>query len=208
MNKADRIHTLFLDVGGVLLTNGWDRKARSLAAREFDLDNEEFQERHHMVFDSFEKDKLGLDEYLKLVVFHRDRPFTKEDFTEFMFERSRALPGMINLIRKLKAHYGLRTVVVSNEGRELANYRIKKFKLIEFIDSFIFSCFVQFRKPETGIFRIALDVSQADPRHVVYLDDREMFVEVAQSLGIAGIHHLRYGSTRAALAEMGLQLPD
>ncbi len=208
MNKADRIHTLFLDVGGVLLTNGWDRKARSLAARELDLDNEEFQERHHMMFDSFEKDKLSLDEYLKLVVFHRDRPFTKEDFTEFMFERSRALPGMIKLTRKLKAHYGLKTVVVSNEGRELANYRIKKFKLMEFIDSFIFSCFVQFRKPETGIFRIALDVSQADPWHVVYLDDREMFVEVPQSLGIAGIHHLRYGSTRAALAEMGLRLPD
>jgi len=208
MNKADRIHTLFLDVGGVLLTNGWDRKARSRAAREFELDNEEFQERHHMVFDSYEKDKFSLDEYLNLVVFHRDRPFNREDFTKFMFEQSRALPGMINLIRKLKAHYGLKTVVVSNEGRELANYRIKRFMLMEFIDLFIFSCFVQFRKPEAGIFRIALDVSQADPRHVVYLDDREMFVEVAQSLGIAGIHHLRYGPTRAALAEMGLRLLD
>lgn len=208
MNKADRIHTLFLDVGGVLLTNGWDRHARSLAAREFGLDNEEFQERHHMVFDSYEKDKFSLDEYLNLVVFHKDRPFTKEDFTEFMFERSRALPGMINFIRKLKAHYGLKTVVVSNEGRELANYRIKKFRLMEFIDSFVFSCFIQFRKPEKGFFRIALDVSQADPQHVVYLDDREMFLEVAQDLGIAGIHHIRYESTRAALAEMGLRLSD
>jgi len=192
----------------VLLTNGWDRKARSRAAREFDLDNEEFQERHHMVFDSYEKDKFSLDEYLNLVVFHRDRPFNREDFTKFMFEQSRALPGMINLIRKLKAHYGLKTVVVSNEGRELANYRIKRFMLMEFIDLFIFSCFVQFRKPEAGIFGIAVGVSQADPRHVVYLDDREMFVKVAQSLGIAGIHHLRYGSTRAALAEMGLRLLD
>jgi putative hydrolase of the HAD superfamily len=208
MNKADRIDTLFLDVGGVLLTNGWDRKARSRAAREFGLDNEEFQERHHMVFDSYEKAKFSLDDYLSLVVFHRDRPFTKEDFTEFMLERSRALPGMINLVRSLKAQYGLKTVVVSNEGRELADYRIKKFKLTEFIDSFIFSCFVQFRKPETAIFRIALDVSQADPRHVVYLDDREMFVEVAQDLGIAGIHHLGYQSTRAALAKIGLQLPE
>jgi putative hydrolase of the HAD superfamily len=43
---------------------------------------------------------------------------------------------------------------------------------------------------------------------VVYLDDQALFVEVVQSLGLQGIHHTGYASTRAALAALGLVLSD
>jgi putative hydrolase of the HAD superfamily len=208
MTESNKIDTLFLDLGGVLLTGGWDRNARSRAARQFLLDEDELQERHNLIFDSYEKGKFSLDEYLTRVVFYDDRSFTKREFKHFMFDQSRALPGMIPLIRKIKYHHGLKTVLVSNEGRTLAEYRIRKFRLGQFVDIFIFSCFVQSRKPETDIYRIALDISQADPEHVVYLDDREIFVEVAEGIGITGILHRGYDSTCRALSALGFPLPE
>ncbi|MGO9566361.1 MAG: HAD family hydrolase [Desulfomonilaceae bacterium] len=208
MKKPPRINTLFLDIGGVLLTNGWGRNARARAAEKFHLDQDEFSERHHMTFDTYEEGKLTLDEYLNRVVFYQPQPFTIQDFKKFMFDQSQPIEAMIVLICRLKNHYGLKTIVVSNEGRELNEYRIKEFRLYEFIDAFISSCFVHFRKPDEDIFRIALDISQAHPGEVAYLDDRKMFVEVAQSLGIQGIHHTGYESTLAALQDMGLSVPD
>jgi putative hydrolase of the HAD superfamily len=80
--------------------------------------------------------------------------------------------------------------------------------LYEFIDAFVSSCFVHFRKPDEDIYRIALDISQVRPEEVAYLDDRKMFVEVARNLGIQGIHHTGYESTVAMLKDMGLGLPD
>src|SRR6185369_5318799 len=149
------ISTLFLDIGGVLLTNGWDRKARRLAADTFALDYEEMNERHHLTFDTYERGKLSLDEYLSRVVFYERRNFSQEEFTKFMFAQTRAYPEMIELVRTLKTRYGLKIAAVNNEGRELSLYRIRNFGLGTFVDLFISSCFVQFRKPDADIFRIA-----------------------------------------------------
>ncbi len=201
-----QIITLFLDIGGVLLTNGWDRAARERAADTFGLNHEEMDERHHLTFDAYEEGKLSLDEYLKRVVFYQPRNFTPNSFKEFMFARSQPYPEMIDLVRQLKGRYGLQVAVVSNEGRELTEHRVRKFELGQFVDFFIASCFVHFRKPDADIYRIALDIAQVQPSQVIYIDDRPMFVEVAQSLGIRGIYHTRFESTRAALESAGLSL--
>lgn len=198
------ITTLFLDVGGVLLTNGWDRAARRRAAETFGLNQAEMDERHHLTFDTYEVGKLSLDDYLKRVVFYLERNFSPDDFKAFMFAQSRPLPNMIALICRLKARHSLRVAVVSNEGRELTQHRIKAFGLHTFVDSFIASSFVHFRKPDVDIFRMALDISQAEPGQVAYLDDRAMFVEVARGLGINGIVHEGFETTRSALEALGL----
>jgi putative hydrolase of the HAD superfamily len=194
-----KIRVLFLDVGGVLLTNGWDRHMRRKAAEKFGLDYDEMDERHHLTFDTYEEGKLSLEEYLARVVFYRERPFTREEFKAFMFAQSEALPEMMDFIRGLKTRFGLRIAAVSNEGRELTVYRVRKFNLAAWIDFFIASAFVHFRKPDPDIYRMALDVAQADPAQVLYIDDRAMFVEVAQQLGIRGICHQGFESTRKAL---------
>ncbi len=199
-----KVSALFLDVGGVLLTNGWDRSMRKRAAETFKLDYDEMDERHHLTFDTYEEGKLSLDEYLNRVVFYKDRPFSGEEFKSFMLAQSQPYPQMIELVRGLRRSHGLKVAVVSNEGRELTVHRIQKFGLAEFVDFFIASCFVHFRKPDTDIYRLALDVAQVPPEQVVYIEDRFMFVEVAQSLGIRGIHHTDYDLTRAALASLGL----
>ncbi len=166
-----QIITLFLDIGGVLLTNGWDRAARSRAADAFGLDHEEMNERHHLTFDTYEEGKLSLDEYLKRVVFYQPRSFTRDEFKAFMFAQSQPYPEMIGLVRKLKDRNGLQVAVVSNEGRELTEYRVREFELGQFVDFFIFSCFVHFRKPDADIYRIALDIAQVQPSQVIYIDD-------------------------------------
>lgn len=204
MKEAIPIRALFLDIGGVLLTNGWDRHARERAARTFELDADEMEERHHLTFDTYEVGKLTLEEYLSRVVFYEERPFTPDKFRRFMFEQSQPFPEMIELANRLKARHRLKIAVVSNEGRELTEHRIRSFKLNEFVDFFISSCFVHFRKPDTDIFKIALDIAQVPPGQVVYIDDRPMFVQVAEGLGINGILHKDYESTRAKLAAFGL----
>lgn len=198
------ITTLFLDIGGVLLTNGWDHSHRIEAARKFELDYEEMNERHHLTFDTYESGKLDLDEYLNRVVFYEKRSFSHEDFKTFMYAQSQALPGMIDLVCELKNQYCLHLAALSNEGRELTMYRVQKFNMGSYIDFFISSCFVHYRKPDVDIYRIALDIAQVSPEQVAYIDDRPMFVEVARSLGLAGIIHTGFASTRAALAELGL----
>lgn len=197
---------MFLDIGGVLLTNGWDHQARALAAARFELDPHEMESRHSLTFDTYEMGKLSLDEYLNRVVFYENRNFSKSEFREFMFEQSKSFPQMIDMICKLKKKYALKIAVVSNEGRELNEYRINKFKLGTFVDFFISSCFVHFRKPDEDIFRLALNVAHVDPKEVVYIEDRLMFVEVAEGLKIQGIHHIDYESTCKKLASFGLQL--
>lgn len=201
---ATPIKALFLDIGGVLLTNGWDRHARQQAARQFNLDLDEMDERHHLTFDTYEEGKLSLDEYLTRVVFYTQRPFQRADFIQFMYDQSQPFPEMIELITGLKARHHLKIATVSNEGRELTEYRIRKFQLGRFIDFFISSCFVHYRKPDHDIFKMALDTAQTPREEVIYIDDRMLFVEVARHLGIHGFRHSGLESTREQLAKLGL----
>ncbi len=200
------ITTLFLDLGGVLLSNGWDTACRKKAAEAFGLNAQEMEERHHLTFDTYEVGKLTLDGYLERIVFYQSRPFTMQEFRKFMFAQSYPFPEMIELVQKLKAKHGLKVAVLSNEGRELQVHRIQAFDLASFIDYFIVSSFVHLRKPDEEIFRLALDVSQTPPPQCAYIEDRPMFVDVARRLGIEGICHRGYATTKAALAGLSLSL--
>ena len=205
MKRSTEITTLLLDVGGVLLTNGWDLHARKRAAANFMLEWAEMEDRHSLNFNIYEEGKLTLEEYLDWVVFYQKRTFTRAEFRRFMFAQSQPYPEMIELIRKLKVKYGLKIVVLSNEAREVNAYRIRKFKLDGFVDAFISSCFVHLHKPDVGIFRLALDIALTPPQQVVYIENTPMFVQIAEGLGIRSILHTDYRSTCAKLASLGLQ---
>ena len=204
MKRATSITTLFLDIGGVLLTNGFDHAARGRAAAKFKLQLADLENRHHLTFDTYEEGKLTLQEYLDRVVFYRKRPFTRDQFRRFMFAQSKPYPEMIGLAKQLKALHGLKIAVVSNEARELNEYRIRTFGLAEWIDCFISSCFVHIRKPDADIYRLALDVTQVPAREVVYIENTPMFVQIAEGLGIRSILHTDYKSTARKLASLGL----
>ncbi len=205
MKNGAPISALFVDVGGVLLTNGWDHQARRRAAQHFKLNLAEMQERHELNFGTHEEDKTTFKEYLDRVVFYEKRPFTKAEFRRFMFAQSKPCAGMIALVRDLKAKYGLKIIVVSNESRELNAYRIRQFKLDGFVDAFISSCFVRLRKPDADIFKLALDIAQRPARQIVYIENTPLFVQIAEGLGIRSILHTDYKSTCSKLASLGLQ---
>ena len=200
-----KITHLFTDLGGVLLTNGWDRGLRKLVATQFNIDPAEMDERHHLTYDTYEAGKISLSEYLRRVVFWEPREFTEEQVVDFMLTQAKCFPEMIELYKRIKAHNEIKIVVVSNEGRELTADRIERFNLKEFVDIFVVSSYVHFRKPDEDIFRIALDVAQAEPGEVVYVDDRQMFVEVACRLGMREVWHRDLERTRAAFTELGLK---
>lgn len=199
-----RITHIFTDLGGVLLTNGWDHDLRQRTAQQFGVDAKEMEARHHLTYDTYESGKMGLAGYLDRVLFYEPRSFGAAEVIEFILNAARAYQDMIDLVCALKARHGLRVAVVSNEGRELTTDRIRRFKLDEFVDFFIVSSFVHFRKPDEDIWRIALDVAQVRPAQVVYLEDRPMFVEVAASLGLKSIWHRGLDTTRTELARLGL----
>jgi putative hydrolase of the HAD superfamily len=185
--QEQAITTLFLDIGGVLLTNGWGRGSRKLAAEKFNLDLAELNERHHLTFDTYEMGKLSLDEYLLRTVFYENRDFSTDEFKAFMYAQSQALPGSIDFFKELKKKYSLRVIAVNNEGRELNEYRIRQFGLRELFDAFASSCYVRFRKPDVDIFRLACDIAQTAPQQALMIDDRSMFVAVAKTIGLHGL---------------------
>jgi putative hydrolase of the HAD superfamily len=206
MKKKTAITCLFLDIGGVVLNDGWSQNAGRLAAKNFNLDLEQLKKRHNEALGTYEEGKLTLEEFLDRVVFYEERLFTQTQFRKFIFAQSKPYPQMINLVRRLKSRYGLKIVVVSNEGRELNEYRIQKFKLDGFVDVFISSCYVHSRKPDADIFRIALDTVRVPANQVVYIENTPMYVQIAQKLGIRSILHKDYKTTRAMLASFGLKV--
>ncbi len=198
------ISCIFVDIGGVLLTNGWDHLARKRAAKHFKLGWAEMDARHRLNFEVHEEGKLSFQDYLSRVVFYEKRSFTRHQFRSFMCAQSRGYSDMIELVSGLKKRYGLKIAVVSNESRELNTHRIAEFKLDTFVDTFISSCYVHLRKPDLEIFKLALDVAQAPPGQIVYIENTPLFVDIAESLGIRSILHTNYKSTCARLALLGL----
>lgn len=205
MNKP-AITTLFLDVGGVIATNGWDHKIRQKVIQSFGLDYVTIEQRHPSFFELFECGKITFDQYLDWVIFYEKRVFSKEEFKERVFAESVLDLKMINYLQKVKAEHKLHIVIISNEGRELADYRIKKFELNKLADTLIFSGFVGMRKPDFNIYRLALDLSQTPAEQVLYIDDRPLLVDVAKSLGIHGLPHQSIQKSVAILNSHGLEL--
>jgi putative hydrolase of the HAD superfamily len=208
MANTGIITTLFIDLGNVLLTDSWNPAMRQKAVEQFGFDFAEVAKRSQLTFEGYEEGNISLEEYLDWVVFHEQRSFSREAITAFMLAQSQPYPEIIELVRSLRARYRLKVAVVTNDGREFLTHRVKQFGLKELVDFFIVSCFVHCRKPEVEIYRMALGIAQVDPEEVVYIDDQALFVEVAQSLGMHGIQHTGYAATRAALAALGLTLPD
>jgi putative hydrolase of the HAD superfamily len=198
------IRAIFWDIGGVLLTNAWDRTERTSALEHFQLDQEEFQDRHQMVVSSFERGKITLDEYLDRTVFYRTRPFTREAFREYMFSLSRPFPEVLEFAQALAASGKYFMGTINNESRELNYYRIEKFGLRTIFRFFVSSCFVGLRKPESDIYRLALETTQFPAEQCCFIDDRALNLECAAKLGMLTIQMQKLDQLREDLAKLSV----
>jgi len=199
------IRAIFWDVGGVLLSNAWDHTQRMAALEHFRLDEEEFHSRHEMVVSSFERGKISLEEYLDRTVFYRSRSFTREEFRDYMFALSRPMPEVLDFARTLanSGRYFMGTI--NNESRELNLYRIEKYGLREIFRVFVSSCFVGLRKPESGIYRLAIDITQIIPEQCCFIDDRALNLECAAKLGMKTIQMQTLPQLRNELQKLSVK---
>ena len=198
------IHAIFWDVGGVLLTNAWDHTERAAALAHFQLDEQEFHDRHEMVVSSFERGKITLDEYLDRTVFYRPRPFTRDAFRDFMFSLTRPFPEVLKFARSLSDSGKYFMGTINNESRELNVYRIEKYELRRMFRVFISSCFVGLRKPERDIYRLALETTQIPAEECCFVDDRALNLECAAKLGMQTIEMQTLEQLRGDLAKLGV----
>jgi putative hydrolase of the HAD superfamily len=200
------IRTIFWDVGGVLLTNAWDRVERAAALEHFHLDLDEFHDRHEMVVSSFERGKITLDEYIDRTVFYRPRPFTKDEFRDYMFSLSQPFPEVLKFAQGLTDSGKYFMGTINNESRELNNHRIETFGLRKIFRVFVSSCYVGFRKPERDIYRLALEITQIPADECCFVDDRALNLECAAKLGMQTIEMQQLEQLRGDLAKLGVKL--
>jgi putative hydrolase of the HAD superfamily len=201
-----KISTLFWDIGGVILTNGWDRGSRREAATAFHLDWEEFQDRHELSFPAFDSGHITLDEYLNRTLFYRSRSFTREEFIAFMYAQSKEYPESRAILERVARSGKYFIGAINNEPLELNQYRIEAFDLRRDFLVFFSSCYVRSRKPEELIFRVALEVTQRAPAHCVFIDDRPLNLESPRRLGMNVIHYQNAAQLRTDLQNYDVEV--
>lgn len=194
------ITTVFFDLGGVCLSNGWDHEQRQVVARSLGIDYEAFDSRHRQVVDSLERGQLTLEEYLEWTMFYEPRPFTIEYVIGEMQQLSTPFGETLQLVRALREQGGCLLATINNESRELNEYRIERFGLRELFTAFFTSCYLNLLKPQPEHYRRAMQITQRRPDECLYVDDRPMNVEVAR---ILGMHPIRF--TDAAQLEADLR---
>ena len=200
------ISTLFWDIGGVILTNGWDRNSRREAAETFKFDWEEFQDRHELSFPAFDSGQISLNEYLDRTLFYRPRAFSREEFTAFMFAQSKEYADT-RAVLSAAARSGKYLIgSINNEPFELNEYRIEAFHLRRDFLVFFSSCYVHSRKPEEHIFRVALEVTQRPPQECVFIDDRPLNLDSPRRLGLRVIHHQNAAQLQSELRSCGVEV--
>jgi putative hydrolase of the HAD superfamily len=201
------VTALFWDVGGVILTNGWDRASRAAAAKKFGLDWEEFQDRHELAFPAFETGKITLDAYLQRTVFYRARSFTREEFTDFIYAQSAEYPESRAVLAGVAAAGKYLQATINNEPLEINERRIQQFHLRREFKAFFSSCYLGVRKPDEGIYKLALEVTQRAPGESLFIDDRELNLECAKQLGMRTVHFQNAAQLRQDLAANGIAIP-
>ena len=208
MTNAVAIERVFFDVGGVLGTNGWDREQRRAAGTHFALDGDELDRRHHEVVAAWEEGRVTWDEYLDFAVFWAARPFSRDDFKEYVLGLSQPDPEAISVARTLAGTGRLRLYTLNNESADLNAHRIARFELRPIFHGFCSSCWLGARKPERAMYLRTLGIAGAAPHESVLIDDRERNLVPAARLGMHTVLFQGAASLRGSLAALGLLDPD
>jgi putative hydrolase of the HAD superfamily len=201
-----KITALFWDVGGVLLTNAWDRTSRRDLAEEFKLDGQDFETRHDAIIAAFETGQLDLDRYLEQTIFFRPRGFTEQAVKDFIFAQSQTCPETLAIVERLAHAKQYFLAMLNNESVELNRYRIERFGLRNYFSVFLSSCFLGVRKPDEAIYRLALQITQRAPEESVFIDDRSLNVECGRRMGMLTVHFQGPAQLQAELRKLGVEL--
>jgi len=202
------IRHIFFDIGGVLGSNCWDREQRQRAVERFDLNLEDFQWRHEEVVAEWEEGRITLDEYLDIAVFNTQRPFSREEFVDFMYSQSVPDKATVQIARALSGDSRFTLMTLNNESEELNVYRIEMFGISEIFEAFLSSCWLGVRKPMPRIYSRALGIAHAEPASSLFIDNLQQNLTPASSLGMNVILFKSASQLRSDLERvLGLEIP-
>ena len=202
------IRHIFFDIGGVLGSNCWDREQRHRAVERFDLNLEDFQWRHEEVVAEWEEGRITLDEYLDIAVFNTQRPFSREEFVDFMYSQSVPDKATVQIARALSGDSRFTLMTLNNESEELNVYRIEMFGISEIFEAFLSSCWLGVRKPMPRIYSRALGIAHAEPASSLFIDNLQQNLTPASSLGMNVILFKSASQLRSDLERvLGLEIP-
>jgi len=196
---------VLFDIGGVLLTNGWDVADRAEGARRFHLDLEAFEARHATAMPAFERGELSLEGYLEATLPAASPRKLRDELRAFILGCSRPHPDTLRVVDRVRGAASVRLVAFNNEGRELNEHRIATFHLDRLFSLFFSSCYTGRRKPDPAAYRGVVDVLRADPRDCLFVDDREENLVPARSLGMGTIQYRSPEQLATALALAGVR---
>ncbi|MBB6016510.1 HAD family hydrolase [Deinococcus radiopugnans] len=197
------IKAVFWDIGGVLLTNGWDREQRADVLERFGLDVTEFNERHKLAAPELELGRMTLADYMAQTLFYTSRDFTPDEFRAAMEAESQPHADSLALARELAGRW--RMYSLNNEGHDLNDHRIRTFELHDFLLGFFTSCYLGVMKPSPGIYRLGLQLANVRPEEAVMIDDRSQNAEAARSVGMHAVHYKGAAQLREELAALGVE---
>jgi putative hydrolase of the HAD superfamily len=200
-----KITAVFSDVGGVLASNGWDRYARHRLVGQYRLDWDEYEDRHELVATAFETGHITLEQYLDRTIFYRARDFSRDQIRQFMFDQSQPRQDSLEIMARLARAGRCFLATLNNESRELNLHRIQRFGLKKYFAVFFSSCFLGVKKPDEEIYAKTLAISQRAPEECVFIDDRELNLEVPKRLGMKTIQFQNAAQLETELKALGLE---
>ena len=191
---------ILFDVGGVLLTNGWGAGERSQVLESFNLDKAEFEKRHPVPNDAWERDAISADAYLEETVFYEPRSFSMDDFIAAICTQSVELPnGALGILKEVAASGKAMVGCLNNEARLPNEYRFRQFGLRQYFQVALSSCYLGMRKPKVAIYQRALDILGRPARRVLFIDDRPENVTGAARVGMKAVRFLGADALRQDL---------
>jgi len=179
---------ILFDVGGVLLTNGWDNRERAIVLDQFGVDRADFEARHREAYPAWERGEVPVDTYLDATVFHQPRSFSRKDFFTAICGQSKWLPdGAMGILQELAASHQYLLGALNNEARETNEFRFDHFGLRKVFQVALSSCYLNLRKPDPEIYLRALDILGRQAERILFIDDREMNTVAAQAAGMKAL---------------------
>ena len=198
-------NAILFDVGGVLLTNGWDHRERASVMAQFGVDLAAFEARHPEPNDKWERDEITLEQYLDATVFYEPRSFSRDDFFAAMCAQSVPLDnGALGILAELAASHKYRMGVLNNEARATNDYRFERYRIRDHIDVALSSCYLGLRKPKPPIYRRAIDILGGPADRILFIDDRAENAGAAADAGMKAIRFEGADKLRGQLESLGI----
>ena len=207
-SSRDGPDTVVFDLGGVLVE--WDPKLLYRSLLGSDEEVEAFLEEVDFAGWNHRQDageRTWAEAVSELAAQHPHHEHLAAAYPE-RFPETLAGPihGTVDVLDELHAA-GVRLLALTNWSAELFPHARERFPFLDRFEAIVVSGEERLAKPDPALYRVLLERHGVDAGRAVFVDDREVNVEVARSEGMVGLLFTDPGTLRAELVRLGLLEP-